>query len=197
MLVTPETAEDCKKYFQHCWVKFKEEGEKIFYITHVDKKYIHAKSIQDEEILVDHQEGYTIDYLIPKKTVFQHGECAVMLSRIPARMWKKGMNKVNTEFKSLDFHGWTSREFDMHIINGFVNKPCYYSAQDALNDFAKSEHLQSAALTPRISISRKGTVYVDTIPVGRWLQEKKTLSVKKIFNTEVKPLFSIFTTKDV
>ena len=198
MLITSATYEDCKKYFQHTWVKFKEEGDKIWYITSVDIHYIYAKSITDEEILIDITEGgYTIEYLIPKKTIFQHGEHAVMLSRIPARMWKKGMSKQNTQFQSLTFDGWKSKEFDMGVIDGFVNKPCYYSVEDALNEFTKSEHLQSAALSPRIALSRKGSVYIDNVLVGRYLQEKKTLSVKKIFSPEISPLFSTLQIKGV
>ncbi len=189
MLVNPGTYEDCKKYYQHCWVKFKEEGDHLFYVTNVDNKYIYTKDINEGEALIDHREGYTIDYVLPKKAVFQHGENAVMLSRIPARMWKKGMNKQNTEFKILHHSGWFSGDFDIHIINGFVNKPSYYSAEDALNEFEKSEHLKSVALSPRISMCHKGNIYIDTVLVGKYSSEKKKISHRKLFNIEMKALF--------
>jgi hypothetical protein len=104
-------------------------------------------------------------------------------------MWKKGINKQNTAFHRLIDAGWATMDLDMSIINGFINKPVYYDAKDAINEFEKSQHLESAALSPRISIKKNGTIYIDTIAVGRYSYEKKHYSVKKIFTPEVKAVF--------
>lgn len=199
MFVNKENWEDCKKYYQETWVKFKEEGDnKIFYISEVGPKYLLAKDINGEVVGVDLEEGYTIEYAIPKKTTFQHGEHALHLFRIPARMWKKGMNKQNTNFNYLNpVDGWLHCGFDSQIINGFVNKPTYYTVKDALNEFQKSVHLKSAALNSRIAMSNKGMVYVDTVPVARVDIEKENVVVKKLFEPEITQLFHNFKIRTV
>lgn len=191
MFVSQENWEDCKKYFEGCWVKFKEEGDnKIWNINEVNTKYIVAQGIDKETIGIDLSVGYTIDYVIPKKTTFQLGEEAVNLSRIPARQWKKGMNKQNTLFSHLSAaNGWINGTFNPQVINGFVNKPTYYSYKDAEREFKKSEHLLSAALDPRIAVTRLGAVYIDSVMVAKWNIEKESLVIKKIFVPEIAAVF--------
>lgn len=190
MFVSQENWEDCKKYFQDCWVKFKEEGDnKIWYITEVKPKHILAKGVDGEVIGVDLSEGYTIDYVLPKKTTFQCGEHAYHLSRIPARQWKKGMNKQNTSFALLPAeNGWLNTALDPSLIHGFINKPSYYPFHNAVKEFTTSNHLQSAALASRVAVTRKGKVYIDTIPVAHFDFDKNLLAVKKIFKQELETL---------
>jgi hypothetical protein len=189
MYVNSANWQDCQKYFSQCYVKFKEEGDRIFYITRVDAQLIIAESTSGDEIGIDLAKGYTIEYVIPKKTVFQIGEAALFLSRIPARMWKKGMNKSNTQFQYLTEDQWASAPFDIHSIEGFVNKPSYYTAVDALNDFKNSAHLKSAALTPRISINHSGKIYLDTVLIGKLDIDKSTIISRKIFKPELTSVF--------
>lgn len=189
MYVDNTNWDDCKKYFHQCFVKFKEEGERIFYITNVDSTMMLAEDIEGNQIGINLSKGYTLDYIIPKKTVFQLGEHARFLSRIPARMWKKGMNKSNTSFQQLSVSGWSGVPFDITIIEGFVNKPTYYSAEDAILDFGKSEHLQSAALSPRLSMSRNGNVYIDTVLIAKIDFSKNTIINRSLFKVDLQKVF--------
>lgn len=199
MFVNKENWDDCKKYYQDTWVKFKEGGDnKIFYISEVNPKYILAKDINNEIIGVDLEEGYTIEYAIPKKTTFQLGEYALHLFRVPARQWKKGINKQNTNFSYLNpGSGWLNYTFDANVINGFVNKPTYYTIENAINEFKTSEHLKSAALDSRTSMTNKGMVYIDTVPVARADLEKEQVVVKKLFEPEITQLFQNFKIRTV
>jgi hypothetical protein len=46
MQVNSNNWEDCKKYFESTWVKFKEEGDnRIWYITEVTPKFIFARDV--------------------------------------------------------------------------------------------------------------------------------------------------------
>lgn len=193
MHVSRFNTDDIIKYFKGTYVKFKEEDDKIFYVKHVTPTSIIVSDSKNEEAMIDLSidGGYTIDYVIPKKTAFQVGENAMFLSRVPARMWRKGMDNKNTQFHILNNAStWSPVTFDIHTIEAFVNKPCYFTFTDALRHFTEGVALNSAALTPRISISRNGCVFIDTVLVGKYSFAKKELSCKAIFKEELSSVFS-------
>ena len=192
MFVNSENYQDAKRYYEGCWIKVKECGDRIYTVDHVSKSYTDLSSPSrgegddEAEIRIDMMKGYTITYVIPKKTVYQHGEQALLLQRIPARMWRYGMDQKNTEFLTLSEKGvWKKIALCTEVIEGFINKPSYMSAQDAEKGFGFS--LQSAALTPRIALTKAGSVFVDTIFVGK-VREKEIL-FKKIFMNDLASLF--------
>lgn len=190
MYVDVNNIEDVKKYFLHTYVKFKEKGEKIFLIKEVSSIEIIAEDLQGEEISVDLQIGYTLDYLIPKKTIYQHGKNAILLTRIPARMWRKGMDSKNTKFFILGFSNkWHEIPFNMDIIEAYVKKANYFSFEEVLKYFSTPHNmLESAALSSRIAISKKGRLFLDDIQIGKYLKSKKQMVVKKIFYSDIKNL---------
>jgi hypothetical protein len=191
MFVNRDNWEDCKKYFHGCYVKFREEGDRLFYIETVDPDQITARAVDNSEYCgIDLNIGYTIDYVLPKKTVYQYGKLVVMLARIPARMWKKGLNKQNTAFYILDGQGkWLQTELNPTLIQSFISKPAYYSVVNALNDFQKNLELEAAALTPRISFCRNGRIFVDQTIIARYDFETDTISCKNLFVPELTALF--------
>jgi hypothetical protein len=197
MFVNRDNYEDIKKYYQGCFVKFKETGEHIWHIDHVDPDKIVCSDSKKEEVAIDLDIGYEMDYILPKKTVFQFGDHAMMLSRIPARQWKKGMSKLNTKFVRLTGAGsWGMVDFSISYIEGFTNKPSYYDAQDSLKEFANlNSALGSAAITPRISMCRDGKVFIDTVLVGKFDLNEKTFICKKIFQPELAHYFKDFKAK--
>jgi hypothetical protein len=201
MHATTSNYEDVKKYYQGTYVKFKEEGDTLYYIDRVDPDKIIAKATNGDLVGIDLtvNGGYHIDYVIPKKTVFQYGNVVVMLSRIPARMWKKGTSKENTRFERLDAEGkWSKIPFSASMIESFINKPCYYDAPLALKEFTNQHSdLCAAALTPRISMSRGGKIMVDQIIVAKYDFEKKAITCKLLFHSEISKLFPDISVKVV
>lgn len=197
MFVNCNNYEDIKKYYQGCFVKFKETGEHIWYIDHVDPEKIVCSDSKKEEVAIDLDIGYEIDYILPKKTVFQFGDYAMILTRVPARQWKKGLSKQNTRFARLGAQGsWGAVDFAISYIEGFTNKPSYYDAQDTLKAFANpASDLQSAAITPRISMCREGKVFIDGVLVGKFDLNEKTFVCKKIFQPELAHYFKDFKAK--
>lgn len=198
MFVNEMNWEDCKKYYQGCWIKVRECGERMYQIKEVGpaETYLSSPSRgendEDANICINMQVGYTIDYIIPKKTTFQFGEYAIILERVPARMWKKGMDVKNTQFSQLNHNSsWIKAQIDFPVIEGFVNKPSYYTFEDTLKNFTdENSTLQSAALSPRVSLSKLGNVFIDTIFVGRLSTTTKTLKFKKIYQDDLAPLFT-------
>lgn len=181
MFANTENYEDINKYFSHTYIKFKEEGEKAFLVTSVNSDTLIAEDHTGDVIGIDLNEGYELDYILPRKTVFQYGECAAILSRIPARMWKKGMDTKNTSFFILDSNGrWKMASLTFSIIDGFVNKASYVSLERFLEG-----GFDSAALNPRISISSNGNVFVDNVRVGTHNKVKGNFLIKKIYIPEI------------
>lgn len=194
MFVNSQNWEDATKYFKDCYVKFKETGDEIFFVETVSPSLLVACNRAGEEVGLDLNNGYTLDYVIPKKTIYQWGEQATMLSRIPARMWKKGINKANTRFEVLRYNGtWQPSGFDFNTLEAFVNKPCYTTFADFEKSVRNGGPMESAAISPRVSASRDGSVFIDSVKVGQFYPDKKLLKLKAIFYPELKPLFDIYT----
>lgn len=192
MFVNSSNWEDVRKYYEKTFVKFPVlTNDQLWFIDRVTSDLIEVRATNGDEAAIDLSKGYEMDFVIPKKTVYQYGECAVMLSRIPARQWKKGMCKANTSFQILTTNGWTNGSFDAGIIEGFINKPSYFSPYEAFEKFEQSPELQSAALTPRISMTAKGAIYIDEVMIGKFQQLKAgpQLAVKNIFVPEMVKLF--------
>lgn len=192
MYVDNNNYQDAKKYYEGCWIKVAECGDRIYTVDSVTRKYTDLSSPprgdndEDAEIRIDMEKGYNIQYVIPKKTVFQFGESALLLQRIPARMWRKGMDQKNTEFLTLSAKGvWKKIAMSTDVIEGFVNKPSYLSVEDATHQFKFS--LESAAITPRISLTKEGSVFIDTIFVGKL--KRDGLVYKGIYHSDLAPLF--------
>ena len=188
MYVSLDTWEDVKKYYHQTFVKFKETGEEIYYIKEVNSSEIVAENMQGEEVGIIVENGYTIDYILPRKTLYQEAGSVVMLSRIPARMWKKGLNKQNTKFEVWDGHTWVAQSFSIQRINGFVNKPGYYQPDTILANFGDGVYL-GWALNSRMWIGASGQIYVDKTAIGKINKEKNTILVKTLFESNVKEIF--------
>lgn len=191
MFASKDNWEDVKKYYHQTYVKFKEEGDTLFHIDRVDPDKIVAKATNGELVGIDLTIGYNIEYVIPGKAVFQYGNIVVMLSRIPARMWKKGMSSQNTKFEAFDKSGkWTKIPFSAELIEGFINKPCYTEPKEALKEFVNpNSTLEAAALTPRITFGRNGKLMVDQTIVAKYDFDTKIFTVKALFQKEVAELF--------
>jgi hypothetical protein len=196
MFVNNANFDDAKKYLQGTYVKFKETGDHIWHVDSVSPHEMICSDKNKEEVGIDLNIGYNFEYILPRKAVFQYGASAVILYRIPARQWKKGLCKANTNFSILTEEGsWLLCPFDINPIEGFVNKPSYYSLSLAESTFKQDSSFKSVALTPRISMCRTGKVFIDQILVAKADLEKKELMCKPIFKTDLAPVFSSYSLK--
>lgn len=191
MFANQSNADDVKKYYHQTWVKFpKLSGDTLWWIDRVSHEFLEVLSDKGEEALIDLKRGQEMDYVIPKKTVYQFGNKAAYLSRIPARQWKKGMCEKNTKYQTLSSTKWDNHTFDIGIIAAFVNKPAYldfYSVQKQwqCSDFT----MMSVALTPRISCNNTGSVFIDDTLVGKYDLTKDLLTTREIYKENLQPIF--------
>lgn len=192
MLFNVETSEDIKKYYQGTWVKFPRlTGDTLWYIDRVTSEFLEIHSDEKEEALLDLKKGYEVDYVIPGKAVYQFGDYATYLARIPARMWKKGMNSANTQFKQLTGSKWLAKPFDIGVIKAFVNKPAYTNPYDAVAMFKTPEStLASAAISPRMAFNPQGSIYIDEVMIGKYDFEKDVVTTREIYKSNLMELFS-------
>lgn len=191
MEVRKDNWEDVKKYFHQTYVKISSEGERVWYVQEVGPSYIVVKCNNPaEEAQISYDFPFSFDYVLPHKTTFQYQNRAMILSRIPAQQWKKGLNKLNTQFETLNREGvWGNHPFSLEAIEGYVNKPGYFTFQEALDLLSKGA-AESCALNPRMSLSGSGSLFVDTTLVGKYDQVKKQLVIKSLFENEARALHS-------
>lgn len=191
MYVNAENYDDVNKYYKGTWIKVDKQGDTLFYVESASPSAIFLHSISKEGCIIDltkETDSYHLSFLLPHKAVFQYNEQAIILVRHPARMWKKGICASNTMFFVLKGKKWENVSFDTSLLEGFVNKPTYLSLSQARALFETS--LISAALSPRISLSKEGGLYIDSILVGKFSFLKNALSIKQIYYPEVKHIFS-------
>lgn len=190
MIFNQSNLDDIKKYYHQTWVKFPRiSQDTIWFIDRVGPEYIEIKSDSGEEALFSLKKDYAVDYVLPGKAVYQFGNNAACLTRIPARMWKKGMSSANTQFKLLTDLKWTPLKFDINVIKAFVNKPAYMDPYAAIQHFKGGSDLLSAAISPRISINRSGSIYIDEIMIGKYEFAKEMLTTREVYINTLKPLF--------
>lgn len=191
MIFNRQNYEDIKKYYGQTWVKFpKLTGDTLWFIERVGTDYLEVLSDEKEEALIDLNKGYEVDYVMPGKAVYQYGEYAAYLSRVPARMWKKGMSSANTQFRILTAAKWTPKSFDINIIKGFVNKPAYMDPYLAVAQLRKEGSLESAAISPRISINKMGSLYIDEVLIGKLDFAKNLITTREIYKSNLEVLFN-------
>lgn len=185
MYIDPKNWSDGEKYFSGCFIKVKEYGDTLVRVDKVTPEALWGVDAHGENICIeiDGKEtgkvGYDLDYVIPKKSYFQWGSRAVLLQRIPARMWKKGLNKQNTSLVHMTEVGSFSQlSLSFEALQAYVNKKMFGTLEDL-------QTCESVALSPRIAMCKAGLLYVDRTAIGKYYSSRKTITVKKMFVPEV------------
>lgn len=190
MIFNQKNIDDIKKYYQGTWVKFPRiSADALWYVDRVTGDFLEITSDTGEEALFSLKKDYPVDYVLPGKAVYQFGNNAAFLSRIPARMWKKGMSASNTQFKVLNILKWNNLKFEISAIKAFVNKPAYMDPYAVLQHFKQGSELESAAISPRISFNRSGSIFIDEIMIAKFDFTKDVITTREIYSQTLKPLF--------
>lgn len=161
MRVDKHNVEDIRRYYYRTYVKFNETGDHVWYITDVSSDMIYAKDDQGEEVGIDLDKGYEIEYVIPGKSVYQCGDFAARLIRIPAKQYYRGMHKENTSFGMFSEGGtWRATDLNFPMIQSFVNKPSYYTINQIMAEWKDGlyENKSSWALSPHFAVSKGGKI---------------------------------------
>ena len=147
MELLPSNSQDIRKYYCDSYVKLKEFGDQLFYITKVSTD---AVFFNDK----DRQEG--VIYL-------HEGAFAYSMNRFPARQYSRGISTTNCRIFKLSPYGWEAVEVNFSTLNGYVDKPTFPTALDITNG-----HYSSVALSNRFALSIGGSIYCDQLQIGTY-----------------------------
>lgn len=179
---------DVQKYYQDSYVKFdREYGDKLHYIYKVRLEGVLYRDSDNKEgiLYMDHDNPYELEYIMPHKSMFQHGANCFLLTRVPAKQYSRGLTNTNCHFQWVDPLGkWRPADFDWSVLNAYTNKPAFRSIADCVRDPAGRS---SEALSKRLAIAGS-LLFCDTFKIGRVDSVKKNLHVVDLFRAEVEKL---------
>ena len=188
MLCTPRNWRDIERYFSGTFVKFREHGDRLFYIERVRETEITGTCEGDDPFVVylhnDHP--YELDYVLPRKAVFQYKLAALILQRMPARQYRRGLCDDNTRITKVT--GGDRLPLSFGLLSTFVTKQNYFSPQDAL--FGKTGSKRSLALSNRMSFDKHTQrLLIDMTPVAQLDRDRGVLQANGLFADEIKTVF--------
>lgn len=198
MIFIPANYEDIQRYYRQTYVKFREFGDKLFYIKDVLPKVVLGKDEDGTEFELHMSEEfpYEVDYVMPNKSVFQYKNHAHILQRIPAKQYYRGLNSNNTSISRLDRSGVVCPiHIDFDVLKAYVRKQEFPQFDRAVTVIGRKT---SVALSKRfIFVPNTKRIYADTLPVAEVDHAKKQVKVyQQMFMPEILELTrnSIFQT---
>lgn len=181
----PSTWRDIERYFLGTWIKLEELGDTLLSITRVREDRVTGVTDSDQDFVLELHEDqpYNVDYVLPNRAVFQFGNRAAMIRRIPAKQYRRGLCSENTQVIFVDSGGQV--ELNKQVLQAYTNKAAYCSFDEAFN--SKGDKRLTTALSPRMWASRKaGSISVDTTLVAVFDRKTNKIEVlKKQFIPEI------------
>lgn len=189
MLCTPRNWRDIERYFNGTFVKFREHGDRLFYIERVRETEITGTCEGDEPFIVylHNDQPYELDYVLPRKAVFQYKQDAVLLQRMPARQYRRGLCEDNVRITRVT--GGDRLSLGFPLLSAFVTKQTYYDPAEAL--FGKTGSKRSLALSNRLSFDKHtARLLIDMTPIAQLDRDRGVLQANGLFADEIKTVFN-------
>jgi hypothetical protein len=191
MFFTPENREDIKKYFQGTYLKFKPDdsgkfdSNTLFYIDHIDSYVVTGKVEDGREfkLFLSEEHPYEVDYVLPHKSFFQYDKHAMLLQRVPARQYHRGLCAENTSLSYLDVDKGAigAAELSFAALKAFVMKQKFMTLKEAI-----TSKKQSCVLNTRMMfVPKNNQIYVDFEPVARVNPGSTIQIIKPLFKHEL------------
>ena len=184
MELTSSNWGDIQKYYENSFVKLREFGDRIFYIDKVNRDEVHFHDMNEEAgvIYLHDAVPYTLDMVLPNKAVYQMGDEAYLLARIPARQYHRGITTGNCKISRLRSTGFTSANLSFATLQGYANKPIYRPLEDVIGRSTGSE-----AISSRFAYnSANKSIYCDTKVVAVVDKVKKEIKAHSLLLAELK-----------
>ena len=202
-----ENSKDIQKYFSGSFVKFSgvrayhatedgegynpatEVGEKLFFVDQVSSDRVLGKYYTDQGqtlpfVFYLHpraDDSPEVDFILPRKSYFNHNGRAYYLWRLPARQYHRGITEENTALGYLDLDGDISPVYGV----GFELLSAYVGKQAFLN-FSKRDEYSSYAVSRRMAVASNGMLMLDRVNIGHVDYDKKEIHLKSdLFVPEV------------
>ena len=197
-----ENAKDIQKYFQGAYIKFPglqgvfgdgksaaDAGEIIHTVEHVTNDVIKGKRLEGKESVPyefflyseQDQPAPEIEFILPKKSYFNDSQGqALMLFRIPARQYKRGVCSDNTSIVQLTAEG-TFEAYPLTVVTltEYVGKQAYHKFAPPVGP--------SYAVTRRIAVAKCGHIFIDRTKVGTIDYAANTIKLgRELFEPEIR-----------
>lgn len=184
--------EDIRKYYEGAYIKLKEFGEQVVLVNRVRSDALYfTNENQDEGVVYLHDEApYEITMNMPHKAIFQYGDHAVAMFRLPQRQYHKGITSSNCGMTRLTSKGWAKVQLSFNYLNAYTQKPNYRTLDQAILDPGDRV---SEAVDRRWAVTQ-GKLYLDDKAVGFCHQTGKRIVVPELLVPEVLRLLSDDTT---
>ena len=187
MIFKSTNFDDINRYYKATYVKFKETGDKLFYIRNVSPTSVTGcdEDGTEFELFLNDEYPYEVDYILPRKSFFQMGKRACLLQRIPAKQYQRGLSNSNTRVNALGKTGSVNAvELTFDVLTEFVNKQAFPSLSKAVLNKAKDH---SVVLSPRFAyVPDMKAIFADAILVAEVNPEDKLVVVRHpIFKPEL------------
>lgn len=189
MRMSPSVWRDIDRYYKNTWVKFQEFGDSLFYIQEVTNKEITGIDTSGGEFILYLSEElpYHMTYVLPHRAVFQYRDYAYLLSRNPARQYKRGLSTENTTLRRLP--DGDAIDIKKELLVAYVEKQAYTTLREAL--YGKGRQ-KSLALGSRFSFDKPGqNLYLDTRRIAIFSRDAKQLLTTPLFKTDVQALVDV------
>jgi hypothetical protein len=187
MLFSTDNYDDINRYYRGTYVKFKETGDRLFYIRDVGPQRVTGTDEEgtEFELFLNHDDPYEVDYVLPHKSYFQLNKRACMLQRVPAKQYRRGICGENTRLTALGKTGnLVQVEIGFDALKAFVSKQAFPSIKTVLT--MKNKPL-SVAISPRFAfVPETGQIYTDLLAVAVVSKKDNRVTVtREIFRPEV------------
>lgn len=189
MRMSPSVWRDIDRYYKNTWVKFQEFGDSLFYINEVNDKAVTGIDTSGGEFILylSEEVPYHMTYVLPHRAVFQYRDYAYLLSRNPARQYKRGLSTDNTTLRRLPDGG--AMDIKKELLVAYVEKQAYATLREAL--YGKGRQ-KSLALGSRFSFDKSSqNLYLDTRRIAAFSRDVRQLLVLPIFKTDVQALVAV------
>jgi len=175
---------DIIKYYLNTLIKCKETGDVVYFVNAVNKFDIELLDVNDEKVYIDlRDEEYELEYVIPPRCVFQLGDTAHALIRVPAQQYSRGCCSKNTALYKWSASGvWKAEEISIRTLQGYCNKPEYVLPSVP---FVQT----SRAISKHFSVHKNGTICAYLTTIGKELREGYTIKCNKLFEPELQALY--------
>jgi hypothetical protein len=183
MLFIPENQNDIAKYFRQSFLKFKpSEGDEwnpdtLFFIDNVDRFIVTGKVDDGREfkIYLSNDHPYVVDYILPHKSFFQYGDHAVLLERVPARQYFRGITCENTALHYRKPDGTiANQDLSFKTLQAYVKKQKFFTIQEAL----AQRKVKSCVMNSRMMIvPDTRSIYVDFTEIAKVEPDNKTIKM--------------------
>jgi hypothetical protein len=197
MEFTSANRNDIQKYYINTFVKFKEHAieksldpDALFFIENVDSMKVTGTCESGDPFIIwlSDEHPFVVDYVLPHKSFFQMNSYAILLERIPAKQYYRGLSSDNTQMTFLSGAAATPKKLDIGFesLKAFVKKKNFFTLSEAIADSS----LNTCVLSQRMQYNRATKlIHVDHIAVARVNPKLKCVHMlKPIFKSEVEDI---------